>query len=172
MEINFFAILVATIIPTITGFIWYNPSVLGKAWMEASGLTEEKIWEANMLVIFGVSFLLAFMLAYFAQILSIHQFSLFSLLINEPGMKENPITNADFLMMIEKYGSNFRTFHHGIVHGIFSSLFFVLPVLGTNSLFERKGFKYILINVGYWTLTLALMCGVVCGWQSTSVFNW
>jgi hypothetical protein len=41
-------------------------------------------------------------------------------------------------------------------------LFFALPVMGTNALFERKGFKYIAINVGYWTVTLALMGGVIC----------
>lgn len=165
MEVNFLAVLVATLIPTLTGFIWYNPKVFGNAWMEAAGVTEEKIKNANMFVIMGVSLLLSFMLAFFSQNLTIHQFAIFSLLENQPGMHENPITNSDFLSMMEKYGTNFRTFKHGLLHGTVASLFFILPVLGTNAMFERRGFKYILINVGYWTLTLALMCGVLCGWM-------
>ena len=63
-----------------------------------------------------------------------------------------------------KYGNNFRTFSHGAVHGVLAGLFFVLPVMGTNAMFERKGFKYIAINVGYWIVTLAIMSGIVCGW--------
>jgi len=40
----------------------------------------------------------------------------------------------------------------------------VLPVMGVNALFERKGFKYIAINVGFWTVSLALMGGIICQW--------
>ncbi|HRN41812.1 MAG TPA: DUF1761 family protein [Vicingus sp.] len=29
-------------------------------------------------------------------------------------------------------------------------------------MFERKGFKYIAINSGYWIITLGLMGGVIC----------
>ena len=132
--------------------------------MEASGLTEESLKGANMFIMMGVSLLLSFMLAFFAQNLTIHQFGFYSMMANEPGMNENPITNTDYLSIIGKFGHNFRTFKHGLLHGTIAGLFFVLPVLGTNAMFERKGFKYVLINVGYWTLTLALMCGIVCGW--------
>ncbi|MBL4587462.1 MAG: DUF1761 domain-containing protein, partial [Flavobacteriales bacterium] len=62
----------------------------------------------------------------------------------------------------EQYGTVHRSFGHGAAHGLAASLFFVLPVLGINALFERKGFKYIAINVGYWMLTLILMGGVIC----------
>jgi hypothetical protein len=51
------------------------------------------------------------------------------------------------------------------LHGAIGALFFVLPVLGINALFERKGWKYILINVGYWVLTLAIMGAILCGWK-------
>ena len=64
----------------------------------------------------------------------------------------------------EKYGSRHRTFAHGMVHGIISVLFFGLPLLATNALFEKKGFKYIIVNVGYWLVTVGIMGGIVCGW--------
>jgi len=65
--------------------------------------------------------------------------------------------------MFEKYGSNFRTFKHGAFHGILASLMLALPLIGINALFERKGFKYIAINVGYWIVSFAIMGGIVCG---------
>lgn len=40
----------------------------------------------------------------------------------------------------------------------------VLPIMATNALFERKGFKYIMVNWGYWALTMALMGGVLSKW--------
>lgn len=163
MTPNFLIVLLAALIPMVTGFIWYNPKVLGNAWMEAAGITEDKIKGANMAVIFGVSFLLSFILAFSIQFMVIHQWSVYSILANEPGMQD---PNSEVSLMIkgfmEKYGNNFRTFKHGAFHGTLFGLTVVLPILGTNALFERKGFKYIAINVGYWMLTIALMGGVIC----------
>ena len=45
-----------------------------------------------------------------------------------------------------------------------SGVFFVLPILGINAMFERKGWKYILINTGYWVVTLGIMGAIVSGW--------
>lgn len=165
MEMNWLAIIVAALVPTLVGFIWYNPKVFGNAWMKAADMSKEKMEGANMGVIFGVSFVLSIMLALFTQIISIHQIHLNSILINEPGFGDPNSEIGTYLAdFMSKYGNNFRTFSHGIVHGAIAGIFFVLPVLGTNALFERKGWKYILVNAGYWTVTLALMCGIVCGW--------
>jgi hypothetical protein len=37
-----------------------------------------------------------------------------------------------------------------------------LPIIGINALFERRGFKYIAINVGYWVVSMAIMGGIIC----------
>jgi hypothetical protein len=73
MDINYLAVLVAALVPLVMGFIWYNPKVLGNAWMKAAGLDEEKLKGANMAVIFGLSFVFSFLLAFFSQMLVIHQ---------------------------------------------------------------------------------------------------
>ena len=73
MEFNFLAILVAAVVPMVLGFLWYNPALFGNAWMRESGMTEEKMKSGNMGVIFGVSFLLSIVLAFFTQFFSIHQ---------------------------------------------------------------------------------------------------
>ena len=50
----------------------------------------------------------------------------------------------------------------GLYMDFIAGLFFALPIIGVISLFERKGFKYIAIHAGYWTLTLTLMGGILC----------
>ena len=70
MDINFLAVLVAALVPMVLGFIWYNPKVMGTAWMKETGLTDEKMKGGNMAVIFGVSFLLLFFACIFSAICS------------------------------------------------------------------------------------------------------
>lgn len=163
MSFNWIAIIIATIIPTITGFIWYHPKVAGTAWMKASGVTEESMRNGNMPLIFGISFFLALLLSIEMNFVVIHQWHLNSILLDEPGFND-PNSEVGQLMssMMAKYGHNFRTFGHGALHGALAGIFFALPILGTNALFERKSFKYIAINGGYWIITLMLMGGVIC----------
>ncbi|MBO6515424.1 MAG: DUF1761 domain-containing protein [Bacteroidia bacterium] len=152
---NTLVLLGAALIPMVMGFIWYNPAVLGKAWMNAAGMTEEKMKGANMAVIFGLSFVFAIMLSFILHPIVIHQLAVKSIFFYEP---ESP----DLAEFLAKYGDHFRTFKHGALHGTVAGLFIALPVLGTNALFERKNFKYIAINAGYWAVTMALMGGVIC----------
>ena len=163
MIMNPLILAVAALIPMIVGAVWYNPKVFGTAWMAASGVTEESMKGAKMGVIFGLSYLFAFLLASQITVMVIHQNHIYSLLINEVGFDQD---GADIMKYISdfmtNYGTNFRTFKHGAFHGVVAGLFFVLPVLGTNALFERKGAKYIIINVGFWTVCLALMGGIIC----------
>jgi len=161
---NFLILFAAAIVPTITGFIYYNPKVFGNAWMKAAGLTEEQLKGTNMAVVFGVSLLLSFLLAFSLSPIVIHQFGIMGTL--ESAMRADSPTAAEatalFNSLMETYGSHHRHFGHGALHGAMTALLLVLPVMGTNALFERKSFKYIAINAGYWTITLALMGGIIC----------
>lgn len=160
MEINLLAILVAALVPLVLGFIWYNPKVLGTAWMKESGVTEEKMKGANMPVIFGVSLLLSILLAFFTQFIVIHQ-------TGALGMVGGDIANAlpSYEAFMNDYGTSFRTFKHGALHGFLAGIFLVLPIMATNGMYERKSWKLTFINVGYWTLTLMIMGAIICGWQ-------
>lgn len=160
---NLVYIALAALVPMIVGFIYYNPKTLGTAWMNAAGMTEEKIKSGNMGVIFGVSFLFSFMLAFVLQPMVIHQFGVMSTLLNEQGFGDsNSAIGIYYNDFMTKYGQNFRTFKHGMLHGFILTLFFVMPVMGVNALFERKSFKYIFINVGFWAISLMLMGGILC----------
>ena len=159
MTLNFPILLLAAVIPTIVGFIWYNPKVFGKAWMEASGMTDEKVKTGNMPLIFGLSFVFAVLLAVEMNFVAIHQNHLWSIFGDDkPFLVVKEYLDANHT----GWSENFRTFKHGALHGFLASIFFALPILATNAMFERKGAKYILVNAGYWIVTITLMGGVIC----------
>ncbi|GAB1856440.1 hypothetical protein MHTCC0001_12750 [Flavobacteriaceae bacterium MHTCC 0001] len=159
MEINFLAVLAAAVSALVVGFIWYNPKIFGTAWMKAADMSEEKIKGANMAKIFIMAFIFAILLAMGMMSLTIHQFGAM-------GMVGADLENAlpSFNAFMADYGTHHRSFGHGALHGFMSGIFIALPIIGTNALFERKGAKYILINAGYWMVTMAVMGSIVCGW--------
>lgn len=159
MEINFLAIIVAAVSALVVGFIWYNPKVFGTAWMQAADMTEEKMKGANMAKIFILAFIFAILLAMSLISITIHQMGAFSLAQGELGEL------SSYQAFMADYANEFRTFKHGAFHGVFAGIFIALPILGTNALFERKSAKYILINVGYWIVTLGVMGAIICGWK-------
>lgn len=160
MEMNFLAIAVAALSTLVVGFIWYHPKVFGTVWMHSAGLTEEELKKGNMLKIFGLTFILSLMLAMVLQVLTIHQFSVYSLV----GGHVNESTLPSFQVFMDDYGTVFRTFKHGAFHGFLAGLFLALPIIAITGLFEHKSAKYILVNAGYWIVSLTLMGAIVCGW--------
>lgn len=143
LPFNWIAMVVAALIPLVTGFIWYNPKVFGTAWMKESGMTMEKAQQMNPAKTYGLAVVFAFILcmAIWPEVFT-------------GGMPPNELHNTE----------PFLTFKHGMLHGAFMGLSIVLPVFATNALFEQKSFKYVAINVGYWIVTLALMGGLINAW--------
>jgi len=158
-------IALAALVPMVMGFIYYNPKTIGTAWMKASGMTEEKMKGANMPAIFGVSLLLSFLLAFIVFPMVVHQSALYSLMAGDAGFGvEGSDTTLALNELMELYGDRFRTFKHGAFHGVIVGIFLVFPILGINDLFERRPLKLTLINASYWTISIALMGGVICQW--------
>lgn len=161
---NLLVTLGAALVPMVMGFIYYNPKLLGDAWSREAGMTEDKMKGGNMGLIFGVSYVLSCLLAFSMAPMTIHQFGVMGML--ESSMRPDSPTmveaTAKFKELMDAYGTMHRHFGHGALHGAIAGIFFALPIMGTNALFERKSFKYIAINAGYWTLTLAIMGGIVC----------
>ena len=159
---------IAALVPTIVGFIWYNPSFLGKAWMEACGLTEEKAKQGfNMPLVMGLSLFFSFLLAFSLAPVTIHQFGFFSMMMEgkNPNLEladKSSVLYGHVKYILDNYGTNFRTFKHGALHGAILAIFTVLPIIATGALFERKSFKYIAINFGYWLVCLTIMGAIVC----------
>lgn len=170
MEINFIAILVAALIPMLLGFIWYHPKVFGKTWMQAAGMSEEKIKTGNMPLIFGVSFVCSLILAMVMNTLAYHDAFVGGAMYYATDNMYNPDPASELGQWWAYYQNNLaasnHTFKHGAFHGfVLAGLMLALPIMTTNALFERKGFKYIAVNVGYWIVCLTLMGGIIAAWQ-------
>ena len=132
-SVNWASMAIATIIPMVVGFIYYNPKVFGNVWMKSLGITEEDIKKQNMAKTYGIAIVMSFILSYFLMNFN-----------NSPGQE-----------------GEFDTFQHGAFHGLVLTIFIAMPILMTNGLFELKNLKNIFINIGYWLITLVLMGGVL-----------
>ncbi len=162
---NFLIVALAALVPMVMGFLWYGPMLFEKAWMKQLGFTKESLQGGNMLLILVLSYVFSFMLATFLYTIVIHQMGVQSTLFGEPGFAEQQgDAYVYFQNFMETYGDRFRTFRHGALHGALGGVFLILPVLAIQAMFERKSLQYVLINVGYWVVTLALMGGIVCQW--------
>ena len=159
MEFNFLAILVAAFTPIFVGFVWYSDKVFGRIWMQESGLIKDNISKRNRIKILALTFIFSFLISFFMQFIVIHQNGAISAAM--------VIKNADSSILqnyLNAYGNTYRTFKHGALHGFLASIFFIIPIVGINALFERKSWKYIAIHAGYWIITLMITGAIICGW--------
>src|SRR5690606_10683303 len=156
MEINFLALIVAALSTLVVGFIWYNPKTFGGIWMRESGLTEEQLKGSNIVKTMILSVIFAFFIAFILQFLVIHQFG-------AVGMVGDPAsTSESFATFMSEYGTAYRTFKHGALHGFMSGLLLALPLIATNALYERRSWKYTLVTGGFWIVCFTLMGGIIC----------
>ncbi|MBP1223647.1 DUF1761 domain-containing protein [Flavobacterium sp. 1355] len=160
MEINFIALLLAALVTLAVGFVWYNPKVFGTIWMRENNLTQEQLRTGNMLKIFGLTYIFSLMITMTLMSLTIHQSGAVGMVGGPPLLDA---AKPSFAAFMADYGTAYRTFKHGALHGFMAGLFFAFPVIGINGLFERKSWKYIFVHAGFWIVTLTLMGGIVCG---------
>ncbi len=160
MNINWIAILLAALSTLVVGFIWYNPKVFGNIWMKEAGLKEEDMKGVNMVKTFSLSIVYAFLISFILQMMVIHQFGALGMVGGDPS-KALPSYNA----FMADYGTAFRTFKHGALHGFMGGLFMILPIIGTGALYERRSFKYVMIFGGYWIVSFIIMGGIICMMQ-------
>ncbi len=162
MPFNFIAVLVSALVTLIIGMIWYNPKVFGSIWMREAGLTEEELKKGSMVKLFGLTLFYSVLFASVMPMLTIHQ-------MGPLGMVGGPTLAAtarpSYTAFLADYGDAYRTFKHGALHGTMSGIFFALPIIAINGLFERKSWKYIAIHAGYWLVVMAIMGAIVCGWK-------
>lgn len=161
MSPNFITILLAGLVPMALGFLWYGP-LFKNAWMRESGVTQEMAESGNMLMIFGLAYVFSVMAAFMLFGVTVHQTDLYSLMVTPGGTEISEAAQAQIDAIMAEHGDSYRSFGHGALHGGIAGVFLALPALAVNALFERKSWKYIGINAGYWIISFALMGGVVC----------
>lgn len=160
MPFNIYAVLVSSLVTLLVGFIWYNPKVFGTAWMKETGMTEEKAQQGNMAKIFGLTIFYSLMIAFLMPALTVHQMGALGMIGGDPSLAK-----PSYEAFLADYGDAFRTFKHGALHGFMTGLFLALPITAINALFEHKSWKYILINAGFWIVSLTIIGAIICGWK-------
>jgi hypothetical protein len=161
-------LLTGLIVPNVLGMLYYNPKLMGNAWMKEAGLTMDDAKGVNMGKAMALNTLASLSIAVGLNLFTIHQFAINSIFAGAEDMKaltdpnsQQSLYVADFM---SRYGHYFRTFKHGFTHGVLLSIFFVGPVLAYSCIWERKSFKYWIINVVFWILNLGIMGGIICQW--------
>ncbi|MBK6860536.1 MAG: DUF1761 domain-containing protein [Saprospiraceae bacterium] len=141
-QLNMMAIGVASLIPMIMGFIYYHPKVMGNAWMNANGFSQESLGNGPKPIWYLVALVLSFLFAV-----------KFAVEVTGPGQDVAPD------------GHSYVTFQHGMAHGIVNTIMIILPIFGTLSIFEKRSWTWAFINVGYWGLCLIIMQGILSAWR-------
>ncbi len=160
---NFLIIPIAAIVPLIIGSIWYSPAVFGKVWMRVSGMTEEQTQSGGMIKIFTLTYLFGLFAAYLLAFSTVHQLSIVQLFFHDPAMADPASEFSRFTAdYMERFGTRHRTFGHGVIHGLENGFLLSLAMIGIPALFERRSWKYIFIHVGFWTVSFAIMAGILC----------
>ncbi len=134
-SINLLAVLVATLSTFLVGWLWYGP-LFGKAWMDAVGFTEEDLQEGNMAKIFGLAFIFELIMA----------FNLAMFLTGSPEAAETMSAGT------------------GAFYGFLTGFGWIFFAIAVHSLYEKKSWKYIFINGGYWTVSFTIMGLILGAW--------
>ena len=144
-KLNYAAVFAASLMPIFFGFIYYHPKALGNVWMRANGFTLESLKGGPKPILFLGVYVMSLMLSLWCglQFMDVHQ------------------TSLDF----NDQPHDWTTWHHGVAHGFAYTMFFVLPMMGINAVFERRSLSYVLVHLGYWLITLCTMNAVLSAWR-------
>lgn len=132
--INIWELLVAALSTFAVGFLWYGKAFFGKTWQRLAGLSDEDIKGGNMVLIFGLTFVLNFIIAAFLSIFT------------------------EIVMML---GSSAI---YGGLFAALLCLGFVVTTFGINYLFARRPLKLFLIDAGFMTVCFFVMGLIIGAW--------
>ena len=79
MVMNYLAVLVASVVSYIIGWLWYSPMLFGNLWMKTMGIKKQDIDKSKkkgmgkmMLISFITTLITAFVLSYFLNLLNVN----------------------------------------------------------------------------------------------------
>jgi len=132
---SFLILLAGGVVSIVVGSIWYGP-LFGRAWMLYLGATPEEAKKMAGSAMMKKSYLIAFL---------------------------SSVVMTFVMKNFENY-TGVYTFSRGVIFGTFMWLGFVVPVLLSNVLWEKKPWKIFMIGAGYYLVLLSLIGGMVAVW--------
>lgn len=144
-EINYLAIVVAALVPSILGFIYYGP-LFQSQWLSSLGKTKEEMEPSNPAVTYGLALVVA--------------------LIASMGLKMTmELVHKDINASGELFFNSFHTFGHGALHGAMTFITLIAPIIISLSLFQKNSGKNIILNVVFWLICFTIMGGILDVWH-------
>jgi hypothetical protein len=135
-SVNYLAVLLATIAAFLVGWAWYG-AVFKNAWMEAHGLTPERMEamkeQRSPALAMGVGFLTQLVTAYGLALLLVW--------------------------------TGYQTWQHGLAIGAFVWFFFCGTVGLMTAMYQGKRLSAFLIDAGYQLVYFALMGAIIGAWR-------
>jgi hypothetical protein len=133
--INIWAVIVATIAFWALGALWYSPVLFGKKWQKEVGLSDETLKKSNMTLVFGLSFVLMFIM----------------------------VLGMSFTLMLHKPEN--VTWVNGLRLGIFVAIVFSMATMGINYLYQRRSLVLWLIDGFYMIIGLGIAGIILGAWK-------
>lgn len=134
VEVNIWGIIAAVVVSMVVGYIWYAKPVFGKEWMKLAKINEKQAKEGSGVAMLGMIFF-AFVLAHVLATLTFI---------------------VDYF-----YGDDLTYLQSALMTAVLVWLGFMLYVSMTLSLFEQRGSRLTLINVGNQLATILAMAATI-----------
>jgi hypothetical protein len=159
--------LAAALVPLLVGAIWYNPYLAGRFLAVPGAAPPPPMPAWRTALIFLVTYIGSYFIATALGGVVIHQWGFHGMLANHGDELKDSTSQLYGIYhgLLDKYGSEFRTFKHGAFHGYQLGLKLVFPIILIIGLFEQKKAAWIIVHAVYWTICLALMGGIVCAYM-------
>ena len=133
--INVWAVLVSTVAFWVLGALWYSPLLFSKRWQKEVGFKEEEIKKTNMVMVFGLSFLIMLLMVWALN------------------------------FMINSHKPEDVSLLKGLHYGAFTGFFFSMLTMGINYLYQRRSLVLWLIDGFYIILGLGIAGMILGAWR-------
>ena len=165
---NIPVIAACAFIPFFIAYLWFHPKAFGGSnWQKTAQLTDAQMAKTIKPLQLIASIFLNLLLAIGVFIITVHGTHVLAI----TGPDTEAFQSGVALEFMQQYGGNFTNWQHGISHGlVVGLLFFVVPILGYAVIFERKSMRYLLVNSGFWGISLVIMACVISQWGSIPVY--
>lgn len=141
-QVNFLAVLICAIISMIIGGIWYGP-LFGNLWMKGMGWNpNDHDFMAKMKKAAGPGYAIQFIGALFMAFVLAHDIWAFN--------TASPETIGVF---------------GGLQGAFWTWLGFIVPIKIGETLWAKKPFKYVSIDLGYWLVQLLVFGVIISVWR-------
>ena len=133
--INYLAVFAGTVAFWGLGSIWYSPLLFSKRWMKELGFTDNPAKKPNMVLIFGSSFLMMFIMV------------------------------LGIAFILSGYAPEKVNWISGLCLGSLSAVCFCMTIIGVNYLYQMRSFTLWLIDALYVFVGMGIAGIILGAWR-------